>query len=223
MDASTVAAIAQKIVEDQFLLNWKFYLIQLGIVLLAVAAANFLSAYFKGRGASLATKADFDELLRQLRATTETTESIRRTISHEDWSIREFKMLRRSKLEELMLALYDAHHWLAKERNASLYAEPANETADPMNRVKVIAGLYFPELHVEILQFQTAYWAYQSWANDAKAKLLPLRLTNPDQYVVELPLVVANYSHVYQPLLLATTVAEQKARVVMKEVIGVDF
>jgi hypothetical protein len=204
-------------------LNWKFYLIQLGIVLLAVAAVNFFSAYFKGRGASLATKADFDELLSQLRATTETTESIRRTISHEDWSIREFKMLRRSKLEELMLALYDTHHWLEKKGNASLYAEPGNQSADPINRVKVIAGLYFPELNAEILEFRKAYLAYQSWANDAKAKLGPLRLTDVDKYVIELPLVVANYSRVYEPFLFATTAAEQKASVLMKEVIGVDF
>lgn len=223
MDASTVAAIAREIVQQQILESWEFYVIELGIVVLAVAATNFLTAYFKGRGAALATKADFEELLRQVRTTTETTESIKRTISHEDWRIREFKTLRRTKLEELMLSLYDVHHWLDKERDSCLYASPENEVADPMNRVQIIVGLYFPELESEIRTFHIACLAYKSWANEAKGRLLPLRLTDPTQYAAQLPLVVENYPKVYEPLLSATSAIERTARTVMKEVLGVDF
>ena len=223
MDQSTVATIAREIVENQFLFNWKYYLVLVVVMFLVVAATNFFSAYFKGRGSSFATKADFDELLNQLRKTTETTESIKRTISHEDWSIREFKTIRRAKLEELMVALYEAHHWLEKERGSSLFAENGNETPDPMYRVNIIAGLYFPELKAEILVFQSAFLAYQSWLVESKGLLLPLKLTDPAKYTATLPSVVANFPNVYQPLLTATTAVEDSARKIMREILGVDF
>jgi len=57
------------------------YVVLVGISALGGLVGSFLTAYAKKRGENLATKADFDELLRQLRLQTAETEKIKSEIA----------------------------------------------------------------------------------------------------------------------------------------------
>ncbi len=125
MDTVTIAAIAKQIVDEELLLNWKFYLVLVVVTFIATGISSFAISYFKSRGRHFATKTDFRELLDQLRQTTEATESIKQSLSRSDWVVREFKTLRCIKLEELLSAVYETHHWLAQRRGEALFSRAA--------------------------------------------------------------------------------------------------
>jgi hypothetical protein len=60
-------------------------------------------SYFRTRGQNLATKHDFEELQKQLKANTELVETIKSEVSQRDWAQREWTNLRRVKLEALLV------------------------------------------------------------------------------------------------------------------------
>ena len=57
-----------------------FLVVQSALMLIAAAAGAFLGEYLKTRGKNLATKADFESLSDQLRASTEMVETIKAEI-----------------------------------------------------------------------------------------------------------------------------------------------
>lgn len=65
-----------KVILDLHKLQWATVVLLMLAVLLNVIAAS-LASYAKRKGENLATKEDFDELLRQVKLTTETTEQIK--------------------------------------------------------------------------------------------------------------------------------------------------
>ena len=75
--ANLVRAVANEIVNQTIFENYRFYLLVVAISLVASAVGAFTVAYFKKRGESLATKADFAEMLRQLKDTTSLAEGIK--------------------------------------------------------------------------------------------------------------------------------------------------
>ncbi len=219
MDSSLSSAVAKDIVENQLLFNWEFYFVQIAVIFLSFAAVSFLTAYFKGRGSNLATKTDFDDLLNQLRKTTDATESIKQSISHEDWAMREYKIIRRSKLEELLYAIYDSREWIEKLRQTYFFAEQGTESTSPLYKVSIVGGLYFPELNNDIGAFNIAFLKYQSWLINSKAELAPyLPTTSPNYGAVLRPIAEKNEDF-YWPLVEAMAIIETKARNIMKELI----
>src|SRR5690606_35971573 len=77
----------------------------------ATGAGSLIGAYLRQRGANLATKADFDSLLSQLKQNTEATERIKSAIAKEEWTEKEAVALRRVKLEDLMTNVYGLTVW----------------------------------------------------------------------------------------------------------------
>jgi hypothetical protein len=222
VDATTVAAIAKQIVDNELLLNWKFYLALLAVTFLASGVSSFVFCYFKARGQNLATKADFEELLNQLRRTTEAAESIKQSLSHQDWVIREFKTLRRTKLEELLNAVFEAHHWLDQRRDEALFSGTAVTNADPFNRVQVIGGLYFPELSQELSELKMAYLQYEHWLLDSQGKVSPAKIMNDaNAYGAALKDAKEGFKNIHEPLLKRTAALEDKAKGLMGEILGV--
>jgi len=102
MQPDLIREIAEQIVREQFLLNWKVYALICGLGLVAGAAGYWLAPYLKKRAELYATKADMHEVLKQLEETTKVTEQVRVTVSHADWVTREWRTVRRIKLEELI-------------------------------------------------------------------------------------------------------------------------
>jgi hypothetical protein len=138
--------IAGKIAREQFLLQWPIYALMVLIALVVGFSAAYVGAYAKKRGEALATKADFDELLSQLKTTTAVAEEVKTRVSHADWATRELKTLRRLKLEELLKAIYELVAWQDIEKDARIYNSGKDPGPSPLPKVELLVGLYFPEL-----------------------------------------------------------------------------
>lgn len=106
MNETLIREIADSIIRTQLLENWQLYAILGCLVFLTSVAGNWVGSYIKKRAETYATKADLQEVLEQIRATTNATEQVRVSVSHADWVSKEWKTIRRLKLEELLLTVY---------------------------------------------------------------------------------------------------------------------
>lgn len=145
MSEALIREIAEKIAHEQLIAQWPVYLLMAAISLIIGFLAPLLNGYAKKRGETLATKADFEELLTQLKTTTAVAEEVKTKVSHADWAARELKTLRRSKLEDLLQAIHEAEEWLTKFQDFHLY-ERAEPTGSLLPKIERLSGLYFPEL-----------------------------------------------------------------------------
>ncbi|AOS83296.1 hypothetical protein BIU88_03545 [Chlorobaculum limnaeum] len=158
MPDSLTHNIANDIIQGKISYNINFYIIFFLISLSATAAFSFFSGLFQKKGEQTATKADLNNLVKQIEATTKAQEEIKTSIAHLDWSQREWKKLRITKLEELTTSLY-------KYRNeiSLLYKKLSNDKIDIKNKKQivnnpprwngiVIATLFFPELKDKVYQ-----------------------------------------------------------------------
>jgi hypothetical protein len=113
MREALIKEIALQVVQQGLLSNWLFYAVILALSLVSGVIGAYLSKYFGKRGETAATKADFDEIIRQLKKTTEASEEVRSAVSHADWVAREWKTIRRIKLEELVDSAVSVKAWSA--------------------------------------------------------------------------------------------------------------
>lgn len=149
--------VALQIVQQGLLSNWRFYAILLALSLVSGAIGAYLSKYFGKRGETAATKTDFDEIIRQLAKTTEVAEQVRSAVSYADWTAREWKTIRRIKLEELVQSAINVKHWAEQQCAAwreNFFSDQAEnkktrELACPAEQVAMISTLYFPSLQKE--------------------------------------------------------------------------
>lgn len=163
MADNLIREIVEQILSEQILHNWKFYTLMFATTSLGSIAGSFLSSYARKRGEALATKADFHHLLTQLEATTKTAEEVKAAVQHSDWLAREWKSIRRSKLEALLEATYAARHWLDSFKNRWLFSSTDEPNADPMDKVQQLAALYFPELSLQVTTLNAAHAVAKSW------------------------------------------------------------
>lgn len=161
-----------EVVQGTILQNWRFYGLVAATALVASILGNLISSYARKRGETLATKADFNEILHQLRASTKAAEDIKASVQHSDWSAREWKVVRRTKLEELLDSAYAAEHWLEACRKRWMLHTLTELGPDPTDKVKRLAALYFPELALEAAQLSAAQRAAISWNVSSGQKLL---------------------------------------------------
>lgn len=171
MNPSLTREIAEAVVREQLLENWKFYLLLLAITLVSAVGSAFLTSYIRKRAETYASKADLSELVRQLETTTKAAEEVKTAISHADWSTREWQSLRRTKLEELLTTVYDVRHWLDVDMNVRFFNEARTETKSPIWRLEVVSRLYFPELRDETQQLSLVYTQYTQWLLSIQEKL----------------------------------------------------
>ena len=112
-----VGLVAKEIVNQTIWENYKFYLLVIAISLVSSSIAVFLASYFKKRGENLATKADFDDLLQQLKDTTTLAEGIKTDIRvkfDEEKNVRE---LLRQKIESIFEQTYELELWFENNRD----------------------------------------------------------------------------------------------------------
>jgi hypothetical protein len=108
---------------------------------------GFFGAYTKKRGENLATKADFDELLKQHKI----TQGVKLELGHSDWVLKEQKTIKRQKLEEFILALYETEEWLDDYRSEHVFFIKTIQTKiSPIFKLEMITLLYFQEFDDEI-------------------------------------------------------------------------
>ena len=150
MTETLIREIAEQIVREELLENWRLYVLVIAIAALSGVVTAFFSSYFRRRGETYATRADFSELLAQLRETTKAAEDVRSEISHADWKSKEWKTLRRIKLEELMLFIYETRDWITDQGSSKMFGSEPSALRDQQARLDLTARLYFPELWSDV-------------------------------------------------------------------------
>lgn len=100
-----------------------------------------------------------DKIVDEQKLLTKATEEIKIELSHADWSRKEYLTLKRTKLEDLVLAIEAVAFDLRKICNSLLNLEVEFEPADyPFaSKVQMLASLYFPEVTDKSDEFQAAY------------------------------------------------------------------
>lgn len=145
MDSSQIAKMVADIVDQKILYNGYVYLLLIAFALINVGATALFSGYFKKRGEALATKAVFDEIINQLQITTEVTAQIKSAIDHSDWITREWNAVRRQKLEELLDNTSKLEDMLKRQSDKSLLRKEVVVDYVPLERIRTLSTLYFPE------------------------------------------------------------------------------
>ena len=156
MDKVTIQEIATEIVArlpygDRY---WLLLLVNVIVVALVGVLAALGTSYFRTRGQNLATKRDFVELQKQLKANTELVETIKAEVGQKDWARREWTNLRRTKLEALLEKMHDCETYLDQHTNRFLEGKGIDDQQrDHLNELSAIGALYFPELQQEVSRF----------------------------------------------------------------------
>lgn len=135
-------------------------------LVIATAVTPYISKYIKNRGKVFATKADFDDIKRQLTDTTRLAEQIKATVSHTEWTKREYKRLKRTTLEELLKNVYALDHWHAAELDSKVFMHPPHNLITTMKTINMLAGLYFPELTKQRFELFDTPHRMAMWLSD---------------------------------------------------------
>ncbi|MDB6061214.1 MAG: hypothetical protein JWM78_1317 [Verrucomicrobiaceae bacterium] len=143
---SLVASFVKQIADQTVLTNTLIW-IQLGVWIVFGVAIAIAGPYLKKRAELLATKADFNTLKQQLKDTTEVVEKVKTEISHADWASREWKTIRRLKIEALFEGLIALGTWQKNEVVAVLARNEPISDATPLYHVEMLIRLYLPQLN----------------------------------------------------------------------------
>lgn len=223
MNDATIQEIAKAIVKEQFFLNWQFYVILLFFTIIGFSIGAFLDSYFKNRGKNYATKADFDELLKQLRTTTSVAEEIKSSISHSDWILKEWKTLRRLKLEELLSVIQEFNNEISREFRETLggSGDTIYNSQNLTTKIRTIISLYFPELSDESINLLKIYETHIKWLASNNTKLIEAKLSNADEYTKLKNVLDAKFKECYRGILNATGKIEIRSPQILKQIIGI--
>jgi hypothetical protein len=149
MDADTIRKIADEIAKHIPQQPWSFLLIQVVLVIASAGISAGIGAYFgeylRTKGKNLATKEDFESLKDQLRENTELVENIKADVGQRDWAAREWRNVRRIKLEEMLTKMHDCEEFTDRFRNTCMDGNPPTER-NPIGEMETLGTLYFPEL-----------------------------------------------------------------------------
>lgn len=210
--------LAEQIVLEQVLLNWRFWAVAIALLVVATAGSAFLAAYFTRRGQNHADRADLGPILQQLRATTDAAERVRVEILHADWSTKEWKTLRRTKLEELFHLVYDTRFWVEACADVKVFGHNKPQSADPLPKLEILSRLYFPELLSEVLAFSLTVRELNVLISNTSFELLRVREDN-NARLDALKAFSEQWKPLYKKKLEQILVLEKKAPDVIKAVI----
>lgn len=220
MSDTLIREIAEQIFREEILLNGYFYLLMFAVLLVGTIASTFITSYIRKRAETYATKADLEQLVQQLRATTKAAEEIKTAVAYSDWATREWKTLRRVKLEELVAAVYAVKDWLDKDMNVRFFKERRESDTTPTWKLELISKLYFPELSKETYALMHVYYTYTSWLIDVEQEISAAGLDLNKRKAV-IAATGPEFKTHHTNLLESVTAIELKAPMVMKEIVGV--
>jgi len=221
MQPDLVREIAESIVRDQLLLNWRFFFLVIALGGLAGMAGYWTAPYLRKRAETFATKADMDEVLRQVALTTRTTEEVRSAVAQADWTNREWQTTRRLKLEELLSVTYTLDQWLDLQQSKWLHAKKIDVDGRPMDRVKLLATLYFPDLKPEADAVWSAHQKAYMFILKASDEPRNARMANdPAAYAVGLAKFKDGWASNYAATRVAVAALETKASATMAAFAG---
>ncbi|HEU0117912.1 MAG TPA: hypothetical protein VFR09_04690 [Alphaproteobacteria bacterium] len=123
------------------------------VILLVAAAGAYFGAFAKERGKNWATKADFDDLLNQLKTNTRSVEEIKSEIHQADWTAREWNTIQRIKLEELLTAVIGQCAYMEDLRSYHFFNNPEPTNHQLLEKIDMLSKLYFPEMDQTVTEF----------------------------------------------------------------------
>lgn len=220
MNTELIREIADQIVRQEILKNWMLYAIFIGLGLISTVVGNWLSTYLKRRAETYATKADLQEILRQLQVTTRATEEVKVAVSHADWISREWRTTRRAKLEEILTSALELERWLDSQKSKWIFQEPETFTGTPLEKITVISSLYFPELRDEILQLQQCHKNAQALIFNIARRKSAVK-NDVVGYEALLNEYFEEWKTIYPPIRLALNNLETQAAKLMLEIAGI--
>lgn len=166
-----VVELAKKILDLQ-IADWRYYAVIIGISFLGALFFAWLKSYGTEKGKISAIASNFEQIKMQLAETTLTTKNIELALGHSDWMAKEYKTLRRAKLEELLFSSYEAENWISKIITSDNEIDGFNAEHSPIYKFLVISQLYFPELKDKR---DKIYSLHQSFVVTLLDKLRPIR------------------------------------------------
>lgn len=169
MPEELIKRIAEEIVTNAVFKNSFFYLTLISVSIVSGAISAFCAAYLKKRGENLATKEDFDNLLLQLKISTNASESIKVKISSDFAEASARKALIREKLENFIETTFFVEHWLEKSRNELMNDDERilEFSNSQISRLFIYQMTYFPEIEAELNQFKESALAVWNWNSNA--------------------------------------------------------
>lgn len=217
MDTELIKNIADEIVTEKILHNWEFYGIIIFLFFVAFCVYAFVGPYLTGRGKQYARKSDIDAILDELKKTTRATEEIKSDIEKGIWIKKEWNILRRQKLEELLVWLSEySSVWIQEKVKDILFSYMATNKADPIDRASAIHKLYFPELDKEMAALYDAYAVFLKWTVEGRRQQLEHQQGSTKSPSPQNDHMKKYGEHVTR-ILSAISAIEDKARVIMDD------
>lgn len=150
MTVEQIAELARQIQSGLLWAQWPLYLLMVAIAIAVTYFGKGMSSYAAKTWEIAAIKDQFEEVLKQLKTTTETVAKVNTEIAHLDWAAREWKTIRRLKLEEMLKGVLDLKRWQDLHRDEKIFNSKTAANSSPQSDLEQIGLLYFPELNVEI-------------------------------------------------------------------------
>jgi hypothetical protein len=219
MSPDIIREIAQAVVSTALIESWWFWLVFICATGLSAAITAYGASFLQKRAETAAMRRDMKDILRQLKETTEVATSTRTAIERIDWLDREWRVVRRQKLEQLLTAVYDLETWLEQMRERWTHGDAVTVDPRAIEKVKVLYTLYFPELTGVAANVLNAHArAYQfilqvgSPAGNAAAD------GDPERYESALVKFSSGWPVVYQEVRNAVATLEAEAGKLMKTI-----
>lgn len=217
MTKEQVSELARVIVNEEILSNWKFYVLIILLNLISSYFTNYISSYAKKRGERLATKADIDEIKKELAVTTEITEKIKNDIVHQVWHKQQIETIKRNKLEEYLQHIYVSQESLSADMNNTYFK--TNEPVDTyaMSKATMLQKLYFPELTEEHSVCLKAHTEFHMWFAEGLKELITQK-QNGEKTPIISSKHMEKYSKLLDQLNQGTLLIERKAEKISEEI-----
>jgi hypothetical protein len=215
-----IQTLAAEIAFQTISQSWPYYALVVALTLVSSAAGAFLSSYFSRRAEHQAISADFESIKSQLRETTILTESIHTELKHHFDRAHTIEVLRREKLEAYVEKITEAAENLTREVNEKIFNSQVQYDPSAYSTASMLQTIYLPEFdevhaHFSLVCAELRQWIVEGMKYSLQKKAEGIQVVVPTQEYM------ARYPAHYQPVLVAVSAIESKAREVGRLLIKV--
>ncbi len=190
--------IVQSIIDQSFKDNFWYYLLTLAVSVVVTWATAYFTASAKKSAEIRAVTSHLKDLkeqqkelsssskageidaisenirsvMTQLEVTTTTAEQIKNEIEHDHWRRKEIELIKRQKLEELILLMdqvYDSYLGYIQDE---LFLNDNSYNFSELSKAKVICNLYLSEMVLPYEELNAEYLNFKLWVSNQKCKVL---------------------------------------------------
>ncbi|HAS6217711.1 TPA: hypothetical protein I7172_22960 [Vibrio vulnificus] len=158
MDKELITTIAKDIVNETIFDNYHMYMLVIAISVLSAILSSLFTSYFKKRGEHLATKADLEDIVAHLEATTLAAEKIKADIAKDLQEKLDQKVILREKLETIFSQTFELEQWLEKSRTEAFKKNVPNVNESPLYKLEMYQAIYFPNVNNELIDLNNSYY-----------------------------------------------------------------